>query len=197
MKQPWASLIASGIKQVENRTYPVPKTVRGQRVAIHAGKGFDSDWWLAFYDLCQCKPAHPSLPNHGKKGDCLICKLGKYITHYMADSQAVSGRILCTARIVGQMYVENQEPIIEFWEADCPKCSHPFTVPMFAYQVPDFKECDDCGYSGSKYSEFDESFYENLPGAYGWVLADVELVDDPTIHRGMLGFWEVKLGVLA
>lgn len=37
IKQPWASLIAHGIKDIENRTWACPKKYIGQRVLIHAG----------------------------------------------------------------------------------------------------------------------------------------------------------------
>ena len=42
VKQPWASLIVSGAKPVENRTWPIPGTwaARGP-LLIHAGRGFD------------------------------------------------------------------------------------------------------------------------------------------------------------
>lgn len=38
IKQPWASLIAHGIKDIENRTWACPKKHIGQRVLIHASK---------------------------------------------------------------------------------------------------------------------------------------------------------------
>lgn len=42
VRQPWAGLIALGIKDVENRTWtPVPVLVPGDRFAIHAGTGYD------------------------------------------------------------------------------------------------------------------------------------------------------------
>lgn len=45
IKQPWASLIAHGIKDIENRTWKCPQKYIGQRVLIHAsgchGKKFD------------------------------------------------------------------------------------------------------------------------------------------------------------
>jgi len=144
VKQPWASLIASGLKQIENRTYPVPKTVRGARVAIHAGKGFD-DYWHVSYP-CTCGAHGATLPDFVKTESCEPCKFGRDFLSYGKAKMVPRGRILCTARIVGQMHVQNQEPIIEFWEADCPKCSQSFDKAIFAYQVPDIKECDDCGY---------------------------------------------------
>ncbi|MXY35645.1 MAG: ASCH domain-containing protein [Dehalococcoidia bacterium] len=36
--QPWASLIAAGIKTAETRSWQPPATLVGQRIAIHAGK---------------------------------------------------------------------------------------------------------------------------------------------------------------
>jgi|GEM_PF-4635399 len=36
IRQPWASLIAHGIKDIENRTWKCPQKYIGQRVLIHA-----------------------------------------------------------------------------------------------------------------------------------------------------------------
>lgn len=38
IKQPWANLIAHGIKDIENRAWKCPKQYIGQRVLIHASK---------------------------------------------------------------------------------------------------------------------------------------------------------------
>lgn len=38
IKQPWASLIAHGIKDIENRNWKCPQKYIGQRVLIHASK---------------------------------------------------------------------------------------------------------------------------------------------------------------
>ena len=38
LHQPWASLIALGIKTVETRSWPAPARLLGQTIAIHAGK---------------------------------------------------------------------------------------------------------------------------------------------------------------
>jgi len=35
-KQPWAYLVAAGIKPIENRTWKLPEKYKGQRVLIHA-----------------------------------------------------------------------------------------------------------------------------------------------------------------
>jgi len=36
IKQPWASLIVLGYKDIENRTWPLPSYMKGQRIYIHA-----------------------------------------------------------------------------------------------------------------------------------------------------------------
>ena len=38
LHQPWASLIALGIKTVETRSWPAPARLLGRRIAVHAGK---------------------------------------------------------------------------------------------------------------------------------------------------------------
>lgn len=47
IKQPWASLIAYGIKDIENRTWKCPKKYIGQRVLIHAVKTTVKEGWKA------------------------------------------------------------------------------------------------------------------------------------------------------
>jgi len=41
VKQPWAWLICSDIKNIENRTWKIPEKMKGQRVLIHASS---SSW---------------------------------------------------------------------------------------------------------------------------------------------------------
>ena len=38
LHQPWASLIAHGVKTIETRSWAPPRQLVGQRIAIHAGK---------------------------------------------------------------------------------------------------------------------------------------------------------------
>lgn len=47
IKQPWASLIMSGAKKIENRSWAPPATLIDQRLVIHAGLAWDSDVELA------------------------------------------------------------------------------------------------------------------------------------------------------
>lgn len=55
VKQPWAYLLCSGIKDIENRTWKLPKEYIGQRVLIHASAKpeelsphlFTNEQWVA------------------------------------------------------------------------------------------------------------------------------------------------------
>ncbi len=47
IKQPWASLIAHGIKDIENRTWKCPQKYLGQRILIHAAKTIVKEGWSA------------------------------------------------------------------------------------------------------------------------------------------------------
>lgn len=43
IKQPWAWLIVNGYKGIENRTWHLPESMRGQRIYVHAGKKPDGE----------------------------------------------------------------------------------------------------------------------------------------------------------
>lgn len=78
VKQPWAYLICSGIKDIENRTWKCPQKHIGQRVLIHASKSIELDHVplseiytqdqlfalnerLTEYDLCTQKFVHSAI----------------------------------------------------------------------------------------------------------------------------------------
>lgn len=46
IKQPWASLIAHGIKDIENRTWKCPQKYIGQKILIHASKVRTKDYFI-------------------------------------------------------------------------------------------------------------------------------------------------------
>ena len=58
IKQPWASLIAHGIKDIENRSWSCPKKYIGQRVLIHASSSKRiRTWTFAQDDVLQKNPS--------------------------------------------------------------------------------------------------------------------------------------------
>lgn len=57
--QPWASLIAIGEKNVENRDWHPPDGLLGSWIAIHAGKSYDRDTWLNAVTMAKRANAQP------------------------------------------------------------------------------------------------------------------------------------------
>ena len=89
IKQPWASLIVEGIKDIENRTWKCPQKYIGQRVLIHASasKTLDhtpldeiyseqqlSDLLSRFteYELCKREYPHGAIIGSVEIVDCVI-----------------------------------------------------------------------------------------------------------------------------
>jgi hypothetical protein len=71
IKQPWASLIAHGIKDIENRTWKCPQKHIGQRVLIHAsGKPLRYD---NFYDSILTNVQLLALPENKQWDDFDFC----------------------------------------------------------------------------------------------------------------------------
>lgn len=50
LRQPWAYLICSGIKDIENRTWKCPRKYIGQRVLIHASGSAAKEPYMLFND---------------------------------------------------------------------------------------------------------------------------------------------------
>ena len=46
LHQPWATLIADGVKTIETRSWRPPAALIGQGIAIHAGKRLIANYWL-------------------------------------------------------------------------------------------------------------------------------------------------------
>lgn len=51
IKQPWASLIVHGIKNIENRSWKCPEKYIGQRILIHASGKPDKEPYMLFNDV--------------------------------------------------------------------------------------------------------------------------------------------------
>ena len=88
LHQPWASLIACGLKTIETRDWPPARAVVGERIAIHAGKTF------------------VRVPLGPRETEAL-CGMGHF----------PQGAIVCTARLAEVRKV-TQNPRLRRWEPD-------------------------------------------------------------------------------
>ena len=110
--QPWASLIAIGAKPYEFRRWQAPRSLIGQRIAIHAGsrKVRPADVRALRMELRSSSPNGTGLVT----GTALL-----YLDRlYSAPGGAILSTVLCTA-ILG-------EPIkaAELWEGDSDRIDH-------------------------------------------------------------------------
>lgn len=162
IKQPWASLIVHGIKDVENRTWRCPDKYIGQRVLIHAGKERDG----------QEKPLLT-----GKQYD-LVGGVSGYATHILGTRGAIIGSVeivdcvinhpsiwaekgvfnwLLANPIIYEEPIENVKGKLSFWDypgiqevkIECPSCGSIeiaiedyTTVPWHTY----IHRCNKCDY---------------------------------------------------
>lgn len=69
MHQPWASLVALGVKTIETRPGPHPSTMYGGKIAVHANKTTD---WLHLLNDEPFKSALESLARTGLPLGCVI-----------------------------------------------------------------------------------------------------------------------------
>lgn len=83
LKQPWAYLVCSGVKDIENRTWKCPEKHIGKRVLIHASKTsyrfdnfYDSplsnDQLLALPDIIQYPTIHSAIIGSVRITGCTI-----------------------------------------------------------------------------------------------------------------------------
>lgn len=82
LHQPWASLIAEGLKTEETRGWPPPPNIIGTRIAIHAGKRKPTKYELELWDL-----------------------------NKSTDEDAPFGAIVCTAKLAGTFQVLGVEQV--------------------------------------------------------------------------------------
>lgn len=168
VRQPWAYLLCSGIKDVENRTWKLPEKYKGERVLIHAS----------------------SLSKNGEYGNIIYTTYGvakpkdysqiyalnkeqrEFLTYGAADSNVFETvreyyRPMTTSAIIGS---------VRF--GDC-VINHP-SIWAEKSQPADF---DEYGYPAAYYNKI-----------YNWVATDAVLFEKPILNvKGKLGFWDYDL----
>lgn len=98
--QPWATLLISGAKKIETRSWPAPAALIGQRILIHASKG----WTRADRDLCSLDPfdqalflagidSHEDVPRGCILGSVRLveCRRTEELLPYLAGDEAEFG----------------------------------------------------------------------------------------------------------
>ena len=87
LHQPWATLIALGVKKVESRSWPAPERLLGQIIAVHAGKRMVR-----------------------RPGECIERKLRDRVGEDWIRT-IPTGAVLATALLAGMARVANVDPM--------------------------------------------------------------------------------------
>ena len=158
--QPWASLIAEGVKTIETRSWPAPKDLVGERFAIHAAAKMTREQRSIAY----ADPIGRALNDVGIMlgGDCAALPLGAVVaTARLAaclpmvpwnDPQQRNGE--------HRLFVDERS----IWRTN-PRGGGPLNMTT---QLP--------------YGDF-------APGRWGWLLADVEKLPEPVPAKGRQRLW--------
>ena len=56
LHRPWSDAIAAGVKDIENRTWPLPAALVGKTIAIHGGKAYDREGALEMIETWMWAP---------------------------------------------------------------------------------------------------------------------------------------------
>ena len=180
LKQPWAFLVCSGVKNIENRTWKCPEKYIGKRVLIHASKTsyrFDN-----FYDSPLSNDQLLALPD---------------IIQYPTIHSAIIGSVKITGCTINHpsVWAEKSKMIIETPKDGC--VFHYIGKRVFFSSVEKAKRFDDV-----EEAKHVLSIVKNTDGMekskiviedvkYNWILEDAILFDKPILDvKGKLSFWE-------
>lgn len=161
VKQPWASLIVHGIKDIENRTWPTK--FRG-RILIHSSKGNKFEIEM---DDEQAKLAFPLLIEKGTEGKIPF------------------GSIIGSVEIV-DCIINHPSVWAEKTENCCPEC---MCVEAKNHDLlgNGYRVCSNCEQEWWMHIKYD---YYKKP-IYNWVLANPVLFEQPiTDVKGKLSLWD-------
>ena len=152
VKQPWASLIVHGIKDIENRTWPCPKRYIGKRVLIHASSS-------------PVKMVNPNNIFSKQQWDSLSMGLQReIICGYNEPTSAIIGSVemgvynwVLANSITYNEPIENVKGKLSFWDysgikevkIECPECGS-IEIAVEDYTTAPFPtylhRCNKCEY---------------------------------------------------
>lgn len=97
LTQPWASFACWGLKGPETRSWRVPRYILGQRIAIHASKGFPG-WAKA---LCRQEPFCTVITENLRRNEA-----GQFCFDEVLKNFPL-GAVVCTAIVTGCVRTED------------------------------------------------------------------------------------------
>lgn len=166
IRQPWASLIALGVKHIETRSWRAPQSLIGQTIAIHAGKH---------------KP--PTSTRHGQIGNY---RFDRYDDEWYIGPRAGGGP---------KVYLPLGAVVATATLADCVPMYHVMQVIAGEVRWPNVQlnGPDAVTYTDGQQDHRDVAdqlpYGDFAPGRWAWMLTDVQPCE-PTPAKGKQGLWE-------
>lgn len=171
LRQPWASLVANGVKTIETRSWA---TKHRGRIAIHAGKGGRGYFYCQTVDNVLARnPVVKKRELHMPDG-AMIPDPG--ITTWPV------GAVVALATLVDCVpIVENGWPVNEDWRSAL--VIEDDTLTLYRTDDPEVSEVAD-----------DQiPFGDFAPGRWAWILDCIEQLPNPIPARGHQRLWNWKL----
>lgn len=164
VKQPWAYLLCTGLKDIENRTWKLPQKYKGERVLIHVGL----DKRLNLKALT--KEQYNDVCDKFNWDATTVRPVDKW------DRGAIIGSVRFVDCVINHQSIWAEKGVID--QMECPKCG----CIESRYFGDGEHLCDRCSHTWWE--------NENKP-IYNWVVSDPILFDKPILNvKGKLGFWE-------
>ena len=165
VKQPWAYLLCSGIKDIENRTWKLPEKYKGERVLIHASASADKG---------NLKDKFPTI-----YWDSLSCEEQDSLILNTSVRSAIIGSVRFVDCVINHESIWAEKSM----KNTCPLCGREIANLKINRQW-----CVDCRRVLDKGLNYDAPIYN-------WVVADPILFDKSILDvKGKLSFWDYDLG---
>lgn len=176
IRQPWATLIALGVKTIETRSWRAPQALIGQTIAIHAGKHRPKDVWCSFMNDPVFPPELAALYDYGKCVDPQESNDGEWWRYRWAGPLGV---IVATATLADCVEMVDRRTIgtIAPFGDDSLSINPATNVLMYRPKVGHMVNVTD----QLPYGDFQ-------PGRWAWMLADVRPCN-PLPAKGKQGLW--------
>lgn len=174
IKQPWAYLICTGIKDIENRTWKLPEKIKGQRVLIHASGKSDKEPYMIFNE-----------EQNNAIGDRIMDVCGSY-----DNTSAIIGSVVFTDCMINHSSIWAEKSLANY-NTFCKSkhCKEYIEWECYGYHTS-------CKLQGESHNIGDIAsdcpFKREAPKPiYNWVASAPVLFDAPIPNiRGKLNFWD-------
>lgn len=191
LHQPWASLIAEGVKTIETRSWRVPVPMIGQRFAIHAARTDRACWnWYRHLAVVHPLAAEAGAVLRSRARPGYEMKNG-----YRAAPKVVGipfGAVVATGRLADCVPIADPTVgVAVARRAYIADCSHDGDLPHQQGGLWLFGQSINRGEPTR--IEDQRPYGDFQPGRWAWLLADVEKLDVPVPWKGRQGWFEVDL----